>query len=101
MSLEQGVLVDIVYLSESKKELTTRRIIPTFVPRQTIKSIDVSDLSPEDRASMLALYDEYTKYYEAFLDNAFNFETWAEHAKGIHISPKWRAFRLANIKQVL
>ena len=101
MQFKQGEITDILYLSESKNELTQRTIIPTFVPRQTIKSIDVSDLTPDQRLELQALYREYAKYYDDFIINAFNFETWVEHTKGQTISPKWRAFILANIKQTL
>jgi hypothetical protein len=98
---KQGEFAKIVYLSETKDELSQRTIIPTFVPRQTMKSIDVSELTAEQKAEMQALYKEYARYYEEFLINAFNFETWVEHTKGKTISPKWRAFKLANIKETL
>lgn len=101
MKFEQGEFTDIVYVSESKGEVSQRTILPTFVPPQTIKSIDVSELNPEQRAELQALYKEYSEYYRNYLANAFNFETWVEHSKGIEISPKWRAFKLANIKQPL
>jgi regulatory protein YycI of two-component signal transduction system YycFG len=66
-----------------------------------MKSIDVSELNPEQRAEMQALYKEYAKYYDDFIANSFNFETWVEHTKGKVISPKWRAFKLSNIKETL
>lgn len=101
MQFKQIEFADIVYLSEGRGEISQRTILPTTVPRQTMKSIDVSDLSADERLEMQALYKEYSKYYEDFLANAFNFETWCEHSKGLHISPKWRAFKLSNIKQPL
>jgi len=101
MQFKQGEFVDIVYESETKKEVSKRTVIPTFVPRQTMKSIDVSELSLGEQVEMQALYREYTKYYDDFIINAFNFETWVEHTKGKTIAPKWRAFILANIKQPL
>lgn len=97
---KQGEFAEIVYLSEAKQETTERVIIPTFVPKQTMKSIDVTDLSYAERMEMQELYAEFAKYYEDYLANAFNFETWVEHSKGKVISPKWRAFKLSNIKDV-
>ena len=101
MRFESGEFATIVYLSESKGEVSERTIIPTTVPKQTMKAIDVGELSPAQREEMQALYKEYAQYYEDFIANAFNFETWCEHAKQIHISPKWRAFKLSNIKDPL
>lgn len=98
LKFEQGELFDITYLSESKNEVTQRQIIPTSVPKTVMKAIDVSELSVGEQLEMKALYKEYAAYYANYMDNAFNFETWCEHSKGKTISPKWRAFRLDNIK---
>lgn len=101
MQFKSGEVVNIIYVSETKNEITQRTIIPTFVPLQTMKSIDVSELSLEERVETQDLYREYAKYHDDYVANAFNFETWVEHTKGKIISPKWRAFKLSNIKQSL
>ena len=98
MQFERGELAIIVYFNESKNETTQRTVIPTLVPKSTMKTIDVSELTPVQCQELQELYQEYTQYYEDFMANAFNFETWVEHTKGKEISPKWRAFKLSNIK---
>ena len=95
--LREGEFAEVIYHSKSKQETTRRTVIPTSVPGSIVRAIDLSDLSEEDRLEMLQLYKEYQEYFEAFVANAFNFETWAEHAKGKAISPKWRAFLVSNI----
>lgn len=99
-NFQRGKRTRIVYNNESKKETSTRDVIPTFVPRQNVKTIDVTDLNEEQAMKMRELFEEYAKYYDDFVANAFNFETWCEHSKGIFITPKWRAFKVANILDI-
>ncbi len=97
---KRGKLAQILYNNVSKKETTTRTVIPTFVPRQNVKTIDVTELSEGDRIKMQALFEEYARYYDDFVANAFNFETWVEHTTGENITPKWRAFKVANVLDI-
>jgi hypothetical protein len=79
-------------------DITERYIIPTSVPYSTIKAIDVSDLTEEQREDVQALWTQYREYYENALASLFDFETWAEHSAGKTIDVKWRTFRTDNVE---
>lgn len=82
-----------------QEEATERYIIPTFVPLPNIKAIDVTDLSEDERAEMIKLYDEYTQYYQRVVSTLFTFEDWLSHTGNEEVKPgvKWRTFRLNNV----
>lgn len=78
-----------------------RVVVPSFVPTQTIKAIDVGGMNDVDVAEMVALASGYKEYYAALMNTAFNFETWVEHTHNKTVVPKWRSFKLANILKVI
>lgn len=98
MQLTESQITSIVYESKSKGEITSRVIVPTSVPADFVRAIDVSDLTPAEREEMAQLHAEYRQYREQFLAGMFNFETWVEHTKGKAVAPKWRAFKLDGFK---
>lgn len=98
MKLTENQITTIVYDNETKGERTTRVIIPTSVPKETIRAIDVDDLDVGERALMCELYNEYREYTQQHLNQMYNFETWVEHTKGTEIKPKWRAFKVSGLK---
>ena len=97
MKINENQLNDIAYLSKSKNETTHRTIIPTYIPPDNIKAIDVTELSSSERLEMLELTLQYKEYQETVRAGMFNFETWAEHVKNKPITPKWRSFAINRI----
>lgn len=80
-------------------DVAQRTIIPTTIPVDHVQSIDVTSLSESDQQDMRNLIKEYAEYVRIFSSNMYNFETWAEHTKGIYIEPKWRKFKLDKIAE--
>lgn len=98
MKLTENQITTIVYENETKGETTTRVIIPTSLPKDNVRAIDVDDLSPSERDEMARLYSAYRQYTKEFMAKMFNFEDWAEHSIGVKIEPKWRAFKSSGLK---
>jgi hypothetical protein len=98
MIINEAELTSIVYTSESKKETTTRVIVPVTVPKDSIRAIDVSNLTDEEQQSMVKLVAEYKSYLDIAIASTYKFEDWAEHTKGVVIHPNWRTFKVSNIQ---
>lgn len=81
-------------------EVTERAIVPTNIPSENVKALDVTDLSANDREQMKNLYEEYQKYYKQQVSTIFNFEDWLTHTGHDRDVPniKWRTFRKQNIE---
>ena len=88
----------ITYLKESIGEVTTRTIVPTS--DSTIRAIDVTDLSAEDRQAFLDDWTEYQEYLEALRQTTFSYEEWYEHTRGRETSVKWRRFFVDSLEVV-
>ena len=99
MKLKVGQPVCIVYQKDGE-EPTERTVVPSYVPYPHVRTIDLSSLSLEEADEMVGLVTEYQAYYADYLKQAFNFEAWVEHTKNKTITPKWRAFKTSNIKDV-
>jgi hypothetical protein len=96
--LSEGILTPIVYTSESKGETSTRTIVPMSVPKDNVRAIDVSELSEKDQQAMAELVVGYKEYLAGIFETTFKFEDWASHTKEIDVHPKWRTFKVSNIK---
>jgi hypothetical protein len=97
MNLTEAQLATIIY-EKADGEVTTRSIIPTSLPTDLVRAIDVTELTPEQREELLTLYAEYRQYVEKFKANMFNFDTWIEHSHGKQIVPKWRSFKSSGLR---
>lgn len=97
MHLNEAEITSIVYEKDSGEQ-SARVIIPTFVPKDLIRAFDVSELDAAERQDLLQLYTEYKQYTAAFMENMFNFETWAEHTHNRTVKPKWRAFKVTGLR---
>jgi len=98
--LIEGKIYNVRYHSMSKDETTFRTIIPTALPTENVKGIDVTDLSPEEQQEMCQLTNEYSEYWRNKYATIFDFATWVEHTKNKQIQPKYRTFKPANLKVV-
>lgn len=75
------------------QEVTDRTIIPTQLPFSNIRALDVSELTPEQRAEVADVYAVYQEYVDLQMSKIFNFETWLEHTDTKIPKFKWRMFR--------
>ena len=82
-------------------EVTTRTIIPTFVPYQNIKAIDVTNLQSAEIAQIETMLQEYSRYLEVGQARLFSLEDWIDHtAANVPPALKWRTFKLDNIEEL-
>lgn len=79
-------------------DVTERYIIPTFIPQENIKALDVTDLTEPERAKVQTLWEQYQEYYRAAAATLFDFETWVEHTTTETVTTKWRTFKKENTK---
>lgn len=98
--LQQDNIVNIEYTKDNGDK-SKRYIIPTCVPKKSIKAIDVSDLTEDQRDEMCKLHAEYNQYREQAIKNIFNFEDWVSQTSGNDLGNiKWRTFNIDNISFV-
>lgn len=99
--LNESTLTSVRY-TKSDGEVTTRVIIPTFVPRpkhQNVKALDVTDLSEEERAMMEQAVREYNEYLDAQRKTLFTFEEFVDHTRQTTVDPKWRTFKPDQLEE--
>jgi hypothetical protein len=100
MILHESKIASIVYTSASDGNVSARTIVPTYVPvpADSVRAIDVSELTEAEQQETAALVAEYKQYTKDYFKAMFKFEDWVEHSKGTAISPKWRTFKVSGIK---
>lgn len=85
----------------NKGDVTDRHIIPTFIPKDFIKAIDVTELDDDERDNIQQLWEGYQEYYQNAVQTLFDFDQWVEHTTSQEpVELKWRTFKLANIKEL-
>ena len=96
--MSKSELTNIRYVRKGDGESTERVVIPTFVPQPNMKALDVTDLAPEQREQLAALYEEYSEYYTLAAKQLFSFDDWLTHTQGedAQFELKWRTFVLEN-----
>lgn len=104
--LENHKAVDITYnkrvggSGELKRfEITDRTIIPTHLPTDSFKALDVTGLTESDVSVMEKQLAEYAEYYEAVVNTVFSFEDWISltYGEGADENVKWRTFNKEGI----
>lgn len=95
--LKSGERATIMYTSASKGETTKRVIIPSYVPNDSIKALDVSELTEAEQLSTQLFFAEYVAYQEERRATSFTFEDWLQQTHNVDISAKWRTFKLGGI----
>lgn len=98
--LQEGVLTKITYTSLSKGEKKDRTVIPSFVPTDNVKAIDVSDLTPELQQQIVQLRNEYNEYVASVMQNLPTFEQYVKTVdQGFNTNDiKWRTFKIDHIE---
>lgn len=99
MKLTENQVTTIVYENVNKGETTSRVVIPTSVPKDVVRAIDVDVLTAAERTDLLEMLLEYREYTKVYMDGMFNFETWAEHAKNRKLQVNWRSFKVSGLKE--
>ncbi len=82
---------NLIFPKEDAQKVTKRVVIPVNVPRDSVTTIDVTDISEEERINLVRWVKEYKEYLTQ-QKNTFSFEDFVEHTTGKSISPKWRTF---------
>ena len=95
--LTESTLTNISYQSDRDGKKSDRAIVPVSVPKDTVRAIDVSELSAAQQTEMVRLVSEYKQYMDTIFKSAFTFENWVEHTYHETVIPKWRSFKTANI----
>jgi hypothetical protein len=69
------------------------------VPKDSLRAIDVSDLTSEQQRAMAELVSGYKNYLAERMATVFKFEDWVAQTQNLEVQPKWRTFKLANISE--
>ena len=104
--LKQHEAADISYSKDcgesgqlKRFEHTDRKIIPTFIPPENIKAIDVTGMSDEDISRLEDRLVEYAEYYKNAVKTIFSFNDWIEQAHQEFADVKWRTFKQSGITE--
>ena len=95
--LEEAELQTISY-TKADGEVVTRDVIPTQVPSDLVTTVDVTELSAEERDQMLSWITDYTTYVDNVLSTIFTLEDFIEQASNETPTVKWRRYYKANIE---
>jgi hypothetical protein len=107
MDLKQNHLAHVRYTkttnygSGHKGEVTERVILPTYIPGDAVKALDLSHLSESEALEIQALAKGYAEYVEAKMNTVFNFEDWIAHTTGGTVPElKHRTFKLHTLEVI-
>lgn len=79
-------------------DVTERVILPTYIPGDAVKALDLSDLPESEALAVQTLAHEYAEYVQAKMSTVFNFEDWITHVTGRSTPPlKYRTFKLHTL----
>ena len=104
--LKQHEAADISYSKDvggsgqlKRFEHTDRKIIPTFIPPENIKAIDVTGMSDGDVTRLECRLAEYAEYYKVAVKTIYSFNDWMEHTQQEYADLKWRTFKQSGITE--
>ncbi len=109
MDLKQNHLAHVRYtkstdLGGRKGEVTDQVIIPTYIPGDAIKALDVSHLSETQALEIQQLQQEYIEYVEAKMKTIYSFEDWIDHTQIRNVAAKanlkYRTFKSENLEVI-
>jgi hypothetical protein len=96
VTLKRGLLQEMKY-TKGSGEQTDRVVIPTQVPNDCVKAIDVTDLSVSERQEMEKIVSLYNDYTDLQFKKIFSFEDFSEQVTNNRVEPKWRTFKITGI----
>lgn len=102
MELKANKLAHIRYTKVGANGVETkdRVIVPTYVPGEHMKALDVSEAEPLEAMNLRALMEEYSEYVESKTKTIFNFEDWLDHTGNTRRDLKWRTFKLSGTEVI-
>src|SRR5277367_5074748 len=108
MDLKQNSLAHVRYTkttdlgSGKKGEITERVILPTYIPGDAVKALDLSHVSEAEALNIQDLAKEYAQYVEDKMNTILNFEDWISHTRGaVSMSDlKYRTFKLETLEVI-
>jgi hypothetical protein len=109
MDLKQNHLAHVRYIKQTdiggpKGEITERVILPTYIPTDSVKALDVSHLGESEALMYQKLQQEYAQYVEDKMSTVFNFEDWISHTYGdgkiFYGDIKHRTFKLEALEVI-
>ncbi len=108
MDLKHNHLAHVRYIKQTdfgggrKGEVTERVILPTYIPGDTIKALDLTDLSESEALKLQEQAKEYAQYVEAKMTTVFSFEDWRTHTQGVGTFPelKYRTFKVGSLEVI-
>lgn len=83
-----------------KGEKTDRVVIPTYIPGDAVKALDVSHLKEQEAFEIQRLHDDYVSYVEGKMKTIFSFEDWIDHTQTKTVDLKYRTFKSENLEVV-
>lgn len=82
-------------------DVSERYIIPTFIPQQNIKAIDVTELGEQEREQVVKFLEQYANYYQQAINKVFSFEDWVSHTQNVEgLNVKWRTFNIDRLEPI-
>jgi hypothetical protein len=103
-TLKENETGHILYTKEKDgtQEVTDRFVIPTSIPKNNIKAIDVTALEEDERENIGKLHAEYQTYCKLKMKTIYSFENWLEASHPDIDIPeiKHRNFKIDNIQLV-
>jgi hypothetical protein len=96
MNLIQHEINTVTYIKEDG-DTSTRVIIPTFIPAENIRALDVTQLSSEEQTKMADAYKEYQVYVKFHMSSMFSFGDWLSHTESQTAVPAWKSFKLSGL----
>jgi len=88
-------------ISGCKGEVTDRVILPTYIPGDSIKALDVSSVPELEALKLQSDHDDYLEYVQNKMSTIFSFEDWLSHTKGKNVHDlKYRTFKVDSINVI-
>lgn len=95
--LYESTPAHIEYLKAGASDPERKMIIPTSIPSDLVKAIDVTGLPDEEIVKLTQLQRDYKAYVRGVLESSFKFEDWVEHTTGERPDVKWRSYKVDGI----
>jgi len=92
-------LLDVHYTKEDGSE-SDRTVIITDPVYNSVRGVDVSSLTPDEREVVVGAFKEYDEYIRSQMSTIFSFDVWAEHVQRPLPEINWRRFNVSRLEIV-
>lgn len=90
-------LLDVHYTKDDGSE-SDRNIIITEPMNDSVRGVDVSSLTLDERKSVVDAFKEYDEYVQTRMSTIFSFTEWADHVQQSLPEVKWRRFNISRLE---